>query len=439
MRLHSTPAKGTADFATSILAIFVLAFGLQAAPAEAAGTGGRNAPGTAETPYLILISIDGFAWDYLSTYPTPALDRIARAGVRAASLRPVFPSLTFPNHYSIATGLYPAEHGIVHNHFPDASREDWYHLWDRQSVEDGRWYGGEPIWVQAEKNGLVAAAYYFVGTEAAIQGVSPSHWHSFDASVPGSDRVDRVVGWLELPAERRPHLITLYFEHVDTAGHDFGRGSPELAAAVEAVDADIGRLLDAVGELGLSDDVYVLVVSDHGQANYVNSETTFVLREHIELEGLQITAGGAYAWIYLPQPDPDRARAIRDTINARWEHGRAVLREDAPPEWRVSDSRRFPEIFVVPEPGYAVVVEPEDVQRQKKGDHGWEPSEKAMHGIFLAAGPGLPEGETIGEVGAVEVFPLMLEILQIDTAEPASGRDRLRALVGRDGRVHAPR
>ncbi len=439
MRLHSTPTKGTADFATSILAIIVLALGLQAQPGEAAGTGGRNAPDKAETPYLILASIDGFGADYLSIYPTPALDRIARTGVRAASLRPVFPSLTFPNHYSIATGLYPSEHGIVHNHFPDAARENWYHLWDRQSVEDGRWYGGDPIWVQAEKNGLVAAAYYFVGTEATIAGVSPSHWHRFDASVPGSDRVAQVIEWLELPAENRPHFVTLYFEHVDTAGHDFGRGSPELAAAVEAVDADIGRLLDAVGELGLSDDVYVLVVSDHGQANYVDAATTFVLREHIDLGGLEITAGGAYAWIYLQQPDPDRARAIRDTINERWAHGRAVLREEAPAEWRVGDSPRFPEIFLVPQPGYGVVVDRDAVQRLKKSDHGWDPSDKAMHGIFLAAGPGLPRGETIGEVSAVEVYPLMLEILQIDTPAPAGGRDRLRSLVNQDGRVQAPR
>ena len=306
-------------------------------------------------------------------------------------------------------------------------------------MEDGLWYGGEPIWVQAEKNGLVAAAYYFVGTEAAIAGVSPSHWHSFDASVPGSDRVAQVIRWLEMPAENRPHLITLYFEHVDTAGHNFGRGSPELAAAVEAVDADIGRLLDGVGELGLSGDVYLLVVSDHGQANYVNSETTFVLREHIDLDGLEITAGGAYAWIYLQQPDPVRARAIRDAINERWAHGRAMLREEAPPEWRIGDSQRFPEIFVVPEPGYAVVAEREAVQRLKKGDHGWEPSAKAMHGIFLAAGPGLPRGETIDEVSAVEVYPLMLEILQIEAPALASDRDRLRSLVDLDGRVHAPR
>ncbi len=299
-------------------------------------------------------------------------------------------------------------------------------------MENGRWYGGEPIWVTAEKNGLVSAAYYFVGTEAAIQGVPPSHWHSFDASVPGSDRVDQVIDWLRWPEDRRPHMITLYFEHVDTAGHDFGRGSSQLAEAVAEVDGNIGRLLDAVDELGLDDEVYVLVVSDHGQANYVDPEASFVLRDYIDPAGLEIIAGGAYAWIYQEQPDRERALAIRDAINENWPNGRAVLRDEAPADWRVGDNRRYPEIFVVPEPGHGVVTEREDLDRLKKGDHGWDPSSKAMHGIFLATGPALPQGVTIGEVSAVEIYPLMVELLQLGASAPAPERDRLRTLVIRE-------
>jgi predicted AlkP superfamily pyrophosphatase or phosphodiesterase len=430
-------AKGTADFATSILALFMLAVGLQAPAGELPGSGAHNAPGNADSPYLVLISIDGFRWDYRSLFPTPALDRIARSGVRAESMRPVFPSLTFPNHYSIATGLYPAEHGIVHNHFPDEVRNAWYHLWDRSSVEDPRWYGGEPIWVTAEKSGLVTAAYYFVGTEAAIRGVSPSHWRSFDATVPGGDRVAQVVDWLTWAADRRPHLVTLYFEHVDTAGHDFGLGSPQLAAAVAEVDTNIGRLLDAIDEMSIAENVYVLVVSDHGQANYVDPESTLILEDHIDLAGLEVVAGGAYAWIYQRQPDRERALAIRDSINGSWAHGHAVLRDEAPADWRVNDSPRFPEIFVVPDPGYAVVAEQDAVQRLKQGDHGWVPSNKAMHGIFLAAGPGLPEGVTIGEVSPVEIYPLMLELLRIDAPLPATGRNGLSSLLEHGRRADA--
>jgi len=177
---------------------------LAACPASGGpGSGGRNAADRLDSPYLILISIDGFRWDYPSIYATPALDRLAAGGVRAEAMRPVYPSLTFPNHYSIATGLYPAEHGIVHNHFPNGERDAWYHLWDRSSVEDGRWYGGVPIWVAAEKAGMVSAAYYFVGTEAAIGDVMPSHWYSFDESVPAGARVEQVIDWLQLPADER--------------------------------------------------------------------------------------------------------------------------------------------------------------------------------------------------------------------------------------------
>ena len=407
----------------------MLAAGLLAEAAVPPGSGGRNPVERADSPYLVLVSIDGFSADYLSIYPTPALDRIAASGVRAESLRPVFPTLTFPNHYSIATGLYPSEHGIVSNRFPDETRGSWYKLSDRDSVEDGRWYGGEPIWVAAERHGLVAAAYYFVGTEAAIQGVRPSHWNSFDASVPGSDRVARVVEWLAWPEEVRPRLITLYFEHVDTAGHEFGRGSPELARAVAEVDANIGRLLDAIADQGLEDDVNVLIVSDHGQANYVDPEASFDLREHIDLSGLEIIAGGAYAWIYQQQPDRERAIAIRDAINDNWPRGRAVLRDEAPAEWRVTDSLRYPEVFVVPDMGHGVVVESEDPEWLTKGDHGWEPSEKAMHGIFLASGPGLPRGTTIDEISVVDVYPLMLELLRIESTPPLPGRDRLRPML----------
>ena len=177
--------------------------------------------------------------------------------------------------------------------------------------------------------------------------------------------------------------------------------------------------------------VHVLVVSDHGQASYVNPEESFVLRDHIDPAGLEIVAGGAYAWIYQERPDREQAVAIRDSINGSWTNGRAVLRDEAPAEWRVSDSPRYPEVFVVPDVGHAVVADRESVGRLKKGDHGWDPSNKAMHGIFLATGPALPEGETIGEVSAVEIYPLMLDLLQIDAALPAPGRAGLRSLVDR--------
>ena len=213
------------------------------------GTGGVNAPETLGKPYLVLVSFDGLRPDYLDRYETPSFDRVAARGVAAEALVSVYPSLTFPAHYSIATGLHPERHGLVGNRFYDPARGEEYNYRDRHSVEDGTWYGGEPIWVTAETQGMVAAAMLFVGTEADIGGVRPTFWTRYADRGTHRERVDEVLGWLALPAERRPHLVTLYFSSVDGAGHRYGPASTAVAEAVERVDADLGRLLDGIDAL----------------------------------------------------------------------------------------------------------------------------------------------------------------------------------------------
>ena len=423
MRVLSSIVIGSRAFATSILAAIVLFTGC-------GGAGGETGP--AASNQLVLISIDGFRYDYQDLYDTPALDRIAATGVRASSLRPVFPTLTFPNHYSIATGLYPAEHGIVHNHFQNDRRDAWYHIWDRSSVEDGSWYGGEPIWVAAERHGMVSAAYYFVGTEAPVGGIQPTHWYPFDASVTAGARVDQVIDWLRLPAGERPRVITLYFEDVDDAGHDHGQGTPELEQAITLVDTQIGRLLDAIEHLGMTESTAIFVVSDHGQVNHEHLDSALVLDEIIELEGLSIHQGGAYAWIYQDVPDRDAAITIRDTINAQWANGKAILREDAPAEWRVTGRPRFPEIFVQPDLHHAVVTRRDRIQGIKPGDHGWAPEHLEMHGIFLMTGAGVPDERALDDVSVVDIYPLMLDVLGIrDSVLGSEPRDAHR-IAGSD-------
>ena len=409
MRVHSSIGIGSRGFATSILAVLVLASLARAAEV----TGGRNDPDKLDRPYLLLISIDGFGWNYRDLYETPALDRIARDGVQAKSLRPAFPTLTFPNHYSIATGLYPAQHGIVHNHFPNEARDRWYHIWDRDAVEDGSWYSGDPIWAVAEMNGLVSAAYYFVGTEAPVGGIRPSYWYAYNDAVSAGERVDQVLAWLQLPAEQRPHVITLYFENVDDAGHDYGQGSTQLEAAVTLVDREIGRLRKGVDELGLDNRVAYFVVSDHGHVNYAGLDTVLVLEDIIDLDGLTVQAGESYAWIYQDEPDRAAAIRLRDAINSHWQYGVALLREDTPDNWRISDSRRYPDVFVVPELHYAVVERRSDLEIMKVGDHGWAPEYQEMHGFFVASGPGIAAGRTLDTLDVVDLYAKMLEILGI--------------------------
>ncbi len=208
----------------------------------------------------------------MDRYPTPNMDRIAASGSKAERLLPVFPTLTFPNHYSIATGLYPEHHGIVANDFPDPARNTWYSLKKRETVEDRRFYAGEPIWVTAESQGMVAASFFFVGTEAPIKGVSPSHWRSYDKKITGQDRVDQVLKWLKAPEQNRPHIYTLYFEDVDDYSHWYGPDSEENIEAIGRVDSYIGRLLDGLEQLPYADQVNIILLSDHGQGAYLENQ-----------------------------------------------------------------------------------------------------------------------------------------------------------------------
>lgn len=387
----------------------------------ASGSGGVNAPEHSNKPYLILISIDGFRWDYPDLYDTPVLDSVAGEGVRAQRLIPAFPTLTFPNHYSIATGLYPANHGLVGNIFPTADRHAWYSIFIRETVEDGWWYGGVPVWVAAENAGMVTAAYYFVGTEAAVQGVPMSYWHPFDKSVSGEDRVDKVLEWLELPSQQRPHLITLYFEDVDTNSHTYGPGSRQSIAAIERVDSYLGRLMEGMDALPYKDEVYLVVVSDHGQSEKRIDEEIFLIDDVVDTEGLGIVDHGAVAFVYIKDGLPDRATGIRDAINANWSHGKAFLPADAPAAWHVTENARFADVIVQADPGYLVFSGSERVDKKSRGDHGWVPENEAMHGIFIASGPRLPKGKRLDPIRNIDIYPLMMEILGLPITTPIDG------------------
>lgn len=385
------------------------------------GSGGINAPEQRDAPYLVLVSIDGFRWDYQDLYKTPGLDRLAARGVRAERMIPVFPTLTFPNHYSIATGLYPANHGLIGNTFPHRERTDWYSISDRESVETGSWYGGEPVWVAAEKAGMVTAAYFFVGTEAAIQGVPVTHWKSYDESVPGPEKVEQVLEWLSMPEETRPHFVTLYFADVDTAAHDYDPESEETVAAIERVDGWFDDLLNGISALPHRDEVYLVLVSDHGQLATDPNREMLIMDEVFDIEGLSIVQHGSVAFIYVPHDQPDRPVEIRDVINVEWKHGRALLREEAPQAWHVTEASGFADVIVQADPGYLVFSSADRVKWRSAGDHGWAPEAEGMHGIFLASGPRLPKGERVGPVRAVDIYPLMLEILGLPITTAIDG------------------
>ena len=385
------------------------------------GTGGINAEHQLNKPYLILVSIDAFRWDYMDRYPTPNMDHIANTGSSAERLLPVFPTLTFPNHYSIATGLYPAHHGLVGNDFPDPARGKWYSLRDRDSVEDRWFYSGEPIWVTAETQGMIAASFFFVGSEAPIMGVSPSHWRSYDKSISGEQRVDQVLAWLAEPEERRPHLYTLYFEDVDSHSHWYGPDSPENISAIRQVDTYIGRLARGVAKLQHAERVNIVLVSDHGQAAYRKDQQPFILEEYVNLNNITIVEGGSYLSLYFGKDNSTRATDIVEAVNRHWKHGRAYLASETPAQWHVNDNPRFPDVILMPELGFGVLSSAEKGGKITAGDHGWAPEETAMHGLFVASGPNIKPGLSLGPVNSVDVYPLMLSILGLDAPETMDG------------------
>lgn len=379
-------------------------------------SGGVNAPRHRDAPYVVMVSFDGFRPDYLERHPTPWFDRLAERGVRAERMIPAFPTKTFPSHYSLATGLYAENHGLVGNTFRDPRREGRYSIRDRSAVEDSSWYGGEPLWVTAERQGMVAAAYYWIGTEAAVQGIRPTFWYRFTEEVPGEARVDRIVEWLALPPEHRPHLVMAYFSETDVAGHDHGPDSPELAAAVARVDALLGRLVRGVDALPHGDRVTYVLVSDHGMASYGRDD--LVVLDTGRLPDVEIVESGPYASVFVPGADPERLRAVRDTLR-RMVADRAdvYLRGDVPERLHFSAHPAVGDLVLVAR-GTAMLVPRSRAAAFRPGHtHGWDNRMPEMGALFLAAGPRLPADTVIGPFEAVHVYPLVTEILGLEPAD----------------------
>ena len=405
-------------------------------PAATAPASGLNAPAQQNKPFVILISLDGFRADYFDRFPSPSLQRLARRGARARAFIPVFPTKTFPNHYSVVTGLHPERHGLVGNSFFDPARKARYSISDREAVGDGSWYRGEPIWVTAERQGMVAACFFWPGSEAAIAGIRPSIWHAYDSAVTKEARVDTVIKWLELPVDRRPHVVTLYFSDVDSAAHRSSVGSPQVEDAIKGVDDAIGRLLDGIQRVPVRDQVYVVVTSDHGMAD-TRAEQRFAIEQLIDMSGIAVGDTGPVMNLHV-NGGPDRARSVRDALNGRLTHGRAYLRQDVPARMHYRKDPRIGDVVVIMDEGYMLEEEGRE-RRPVIGMHGWDNVLPSMHGVFLAAGPGIRAGTTVDRVEAVDVYPFLAEILRLRPAPDLDGRaGRIRGLIMADRDAVAP-
>ncbi len=263
---------------------------------------------------------------------------------------------------------------------------------------------------------MVAAAVFFPGTEADISGVRPSHWRPYDGRLPNRERVEQVLAWLELPPAERPHLVTLYFSLVDSAGHRLGPDHADMGRSVESADRLLGALMAGIDALPHAERIALVVVSDHGMAAPDPDRTT-VLPAVAELAEVRIVAAGPSLSLHVG--DAERARGLRDRLNDRLVHARAYLREALPEHLHARGNPRLGDVLVMPTGLGMVQRAPDD--RPPAGMHGWDPTLPEMHGIFLAAGPGITAGTVLPAVNAVDVYPLLAHLLGLTPAPDIAG------------------
>jgi predicted AlkP superfamily pyrophosphatase or phosphodiesterase len=361
-----------------------------------------------------MVSFDGMRHDLIDRTPTPNFDRVAERGVRAAGLIPAYPSKTFPNHYSIATGLYPAHHGIVDNVFYDPAMDAVYRLGDSAVVRDGAWYGGEPIWVTAEKQGVRTASFYWVGSEAPVQGVHPSYFRYYDDDFPFEARVDTVLHWLSLPVAERPQLVTLYFSEPDHVLHVEGPDDATVDSVVRRLDGVLGRLLDGLDRLPIADSLYLVIVSDHGMAG-VPTDHVIRLDDAADLDGVRVINNTTQAFLYFDGHE-ERMWAVYEALRDRLPNGVVYLRDETPAEWRYRDNDRIGDLVIAAEPGWVIRTAG---QRPWSGGgmHGWDPAFRPMHGTFMAMGPAIEPGRRIPAFRNVHIYPLVANLLGLEAAK----------------------
>jgi predicted AlkP superfamily pyrophosphatase or phosphodiesterase len=379
-------------------------------------------------PIVILISLDGFRYDYVKRFQPENLTRFIASGTAAAGLIPSFPSKTFPNHYTIATGMLPEHHGLVDNSFYEPEKDQVYNMGNRDIVQDGYWYGGKPLWVLAEENGLKATSYFFVGSEAPVQGIRPSEYFDYDGKVPNLTRVAKVFEWLALPDAERPRLITLYFSDMDDAGHAYGPDNDEkIQAALTKLDHELGALFEGIQSFDLP--IHVILVSDHGMATV---EKTKLINLDELMEGIEarVVNNGALAHIHLKNPE-DRQTAI-SKILSRSAH---VTVDDFSSNANYTDTSKYPQRFgdfiLIPEFGYYLADGRGMMRYQNRaallktevfGEHGLSPKHQEMWGIFYAKGPMIQSGLEVEAFQNIHIYPLICQLLGLPIPMDIDGK-----------------
>lgn len=383
-------------------------------------------------PVVILVSLDGFRWDYIERYELPELGKLSAEGVRAERMRPSFPTSTFPNHYTMVTGLRPGNHGIVSNRFLEPETGVVFSYSAPQPQADAFW-GGEPIWVTAGRQGMISACMFWPGSEAEIQGKRPDHWFPYQHTLPIPDRVNQVLAWLALPEAERPQVITLYFHHADTAGHTFGVDSEPLRETAAQLDRAIGDLRAGIERLNLTDRVHFVIGADHGMTPVDQARVRAIDDWVVPEKEATVSFIGAVTGLWpVPPLTVDAMLARRPTLPDDF---RVYRREDLPERWQLAGQPRIAPVVIVARPGAKLALRSTlgPNRRLEMGTHGYDETTPDMGATFLAWGPRYRRGVTLGEVDNVDLYELLCATVGL-TPTPNDGSPALARAVLRAGR-----
>jgi len=399
---------------------------------------GENSAAAQKAHYVVLVSLDGFRWDYAKHDGAMNLLALGRKGVWAPQgMLPSFPSLTFPNHFTIVTGLYPEHHGLVANTFYDETKHARYAISDAKVVTDGSWYSGVPLWSLAESQGMHAACLFWPGSEAEIAGHRPSWYAVFDNKTQATDdvqkaRIDDAVALLKMPAAQRPHFITIYYSEPDHEGHEFGPDARETKAAVLKMDGMIGRLKKALDATKLPIDL--VVVSDHGmtkvEGGWIN------LQDFADLSNFEAAGPLLYG-----KKEEDRA-AVYNKLKQASSQFVAYRRKDVPAGLEYNQNPREGDPVVIATGPYAIRARKPPADRPDNppdpGMHGFDPRKvPEMKASFFAAGPDILPGKTVGSFENVNLYPWIAHMLGLHAAKNDGNLNILAGTLRDNGREFA--
>jgi predicted AlkP superfamily pyrophosphatase or phosphodiesterase len=381
-------------------------------------------------PTVILISLDGFRYDYFEKFKPPTLNRLAKEGVRAKWMTPSFPTKTFPNHYTVATGLYPEHHGIIENNIWDFGVT--FGLGKREEVQNSRWWLGEPVWTTAEKQNQRAAAFFFPGTEAEIAGKRPTFWKQYDGKIPNNDRVDQILAWLDLPQVERPRMYTLYFSDVDDAGHGYSPDSEETKKALLTVDENVRRLMDGLRERKIDKKVNVIIVSDHGMAT-VDQKNAVVMDDYLDNDKTERVLTTGEIWQIFPKA------GLEDQIMAGLKpilHAVCWRKNEIPERLQYRDSPRIAPIVCSADEGWFMTSRERYEEQKKradferlKGAHGYDNKYESMRAIFVGHGKAFKKKKVVEAFDNIHVYELMCKILGLTPAKNDGELNRVRGML----------